>query len=209
VILYFGGNAEDVLYTAGMARRFEARRLLVTSYRGYGARSGRPSEAALYEDAAAIYDHVVHRQGVAPAEIVVLGRSLGSGVATWLAAHRPVRAAVLVTPFDSLVAVAKGHYPIFPVGSLMRHRFASDERARELELPVLMIAAERDTIIPPAHASALHEVWRGPKSLQLLAGVGHNDLEAHPRYHDLINEFLDSVFRGELAAPSPVPTAWE
>lgn len=199
VILYFGGNAEDVLYTAETAPRFAARRLLFANYRGFGKSAGRPSQPALYEDALAIYDHVVSHERVPPQDVVVMGRSLGSGVATWLASQRPVRAVILVTPFDSMVAVARGHYPIFPVGWLLRHRFPSDELARALDLPVVMLAAEGDSIIPPSHAVALHAVWAGEKSLHVLPGVDHNDVERHPAYHSTINAFLRGTARSALA----------
>lgn len=192
VILYFGGNAEDVLYTAGTARHLDARRLLVVNYRGYGASTGRPGQKELYEDALAIYDWAV-REGTDPKHIVVMGRSLGSGVATMLAANRPVAGAILVTPFDSLAAVGAGHYPIFPVRLLLRHPFPSDEWARQIPRPALLIAASHDFIVPAKHAQRLAEEWAGPKDIRILQGVGHNDVESNADYYPLINQFLSSV----------------
>lgn len=189
-ILYFGGNAEDVLYTAESAKRIDARRMLFTNYRGYGATPGRPSESALLLDALAVYDYVVQQPDVSAANIVVMGRSLGSGVATHLAAQRPVRSVILITPFDSMAAVGQKHYPYFPVSRLLRHKFKSDEMARGIKTSVLMLAAERDSIIPPAHARKLIDAWAGPKQLQVLDAVGHNDIQLHSRYYDSINSFL-------------------
>ncbi|MBC7983392.1 MAG: hypothetical protein H7Y02_06000, partial [Candidatus Obscuribacterales bacterium] len=85
VVLYFGGNAEDVLYSASAAEKFAARRFLVTNYRGYGAIAGKPSERALFADALAVYDYAVKQPNVSASNIVVMGRSLGSGVATYIA----------------------------------------------------------------------------------------------------------------------------
>ena len=128
VLIYFGGNAEDVLYMASMAaERFDARRMLVVNYRGYGQTPGEPSEAALYADGLAIYDYVVNQANAGPEQIVLMGRSLGSGIATMLAAKRPTRAAILITPFDSISAVASSHYPIFPVSLLLKHPFDSGD----------------------------------------------------------------------------------
>jgi uncharacterized protein len=189
VILYFGGNAEDVLYTASMASNIDASAVVVVNYRGYGGNTGEPSQQALYEDGLAIYDYAIKR-GVPAEHIVVMGRSLGSGVASMLAGARPVRAAILITPFDSLAAVAAGHYPFLPVRLLLRHPFPSTDWARRSRAPVLILAADRDVVVPAAHAQKLLEAWGGAKQIHVLAGTGHNDIDAHPDYYRLINEFL-------------------
>lgn len=193
VVLYFGGNAEDVLYTATLASRFDARRMLVVNYRGYGRSTGAPGQQALYDDALAIYDYVV-KSGVDPQHLVVMGRSLGSGVASMLAARRPVRAAILITPFESLAAVAAAHYPIFPVQLLLRHPFPSVDWARQTHAPALFLAAQRDAVVPAVHAQRLYDAWAGAKQLHVLDGMGHNDIELHPQYYTLINGFLGDVF---------------
>jgi pimeloyl-ACP methyl ester carboxylesterase len=190
VILYFGGNAEDVLYTAATsAPRLAARRMLVVNYRGFGGSEGTPGQRALFEDALAIYDYAI-ASGVRPEDIVVMGRSLGSGVATMLASKRTVRSAVLITPYDSIAEVAAHHYAIFPVRWLIRHPFPSTEFAQHVHVPALMLAGARDFIIPPVHAQRLHDAWAGPRQLHVLPGVGHNDIQDHPQYYALINAFL-------------------
>lgn len=193
VVIYFGGNAEDVLYTGSNAERFDARSFVVVNYRGYGGTPGAPSETALREDALAIYDYVVANKNALPRDIVVMGRSLGSGVATWLATNREVAGAILVTPFDSIRNVAAGHYPIFPVRLLLKHPFDSAALANQIRIPAIVIAAEHDNVIPPVHAQRLHDAWSGPKAFHLLEGVGHNDVELHPEYYTLINGFLASL----------------
>lgn len=190
VIVYFGGNAEDVLYTAGLAPRFEARQMLVVNYRGYGQTAGSPSQAALFEDALRIYDYLVQQAGVKPEQVILMGRSLGSGVATMLAANRPTRAAVLITPFDSIAAVAAAHYPIFPVKLLLRHPFDSVSYASKANIPALILAAQNDRVIPPSHARALAQSWPAQHTFEVLQGVGHNDVEQHPEYFARINQFL-------------------
>lgn len=189
VIIYFGGNAEDVLYTASTAPNIDARRMLVVNYRGYGRSTGKPGQKALYEDAHAIYDYAI-ASGVPAGQIVVMGRSLGSAMATLLAANRSVRAAILITSFDSLAAVAAHHYPIFPVRQLLRHPFPSGEWAKRAGAAALFLSAERDYVIPPMHAQRLYESWSGEKQIHVLAGMGHNDIELHADYYPLINRFL-------------------
>jgi pimeloyl-ACP methyl ester carboxylesterase len=190
VAIYFGGNAEDVLYTASTAHLIDARRMLFVNYRGYGRTHGKPSQRALYQDAIAIYDHVLASGAAKGSDIIVMGRSLGSSLAAMLAAKREVRGAILITPFDSINAVAAGHYPLFPVRLLLKHPFDSVPFAKQATAPALFIAAEHDTIIPPIHARRLHDIWSGPKRFHLLTDVGHNDLERHPDYYPLINTFL-------------------
>lgn len=190
VILYFGGNAEDVLYTAATAHYLNARRVLVVNYRGYGITKGEPSQSALFQDALSIYDYAVSAGGVNPDDIVVMGRSLGSAVATMLTVERSVRRAILVTPYDSLVEVAARHYPLFPVRLLLRHPFLASDLARRSNAAAIIIAAGQDRIVPPVHARRLFDAWQGEKRLHILEGVGHNDIEQHSQYRELINQFL-------------------
>jgi pimeloyl-ACP methyl ester carboxylesterase len=189
VILYFGGNAEDVLYTASAASNINARAVVVLNYPGYGGSPGEPSQKSLYAGGLAIYDYAIKR-GVSAKHIVVMGRSLGSGVASMLAGARQVGAAILITPYDSLVAVAAGHYPVLPVRLLLRHPFPSTEWAQRTRAPALLLAAEHDDVVPATHAQKLFATWAGPKQIHVLAQTGHNDIETHADYYRLINEFL-------------------
>jgi uncharacterized protein len=193
VVLYFGGNAEDVLGTARIAGRLACKRMLVVNYRGYGGTKGRPGQEALYADALAIHDYAIGAGHAEPQNIVVMGRSLGSGMAAMLAARRSVHAAVLITPYDSILAVASHHYSWFPVARLLRHPFPSAEWARQARVPALFLIARNDVVIPPSHGQALAASWAGAKTVRLLEGVGHNDIELHPTYYEEINSFLQSV----------------
>lgn len=193
VVLYFGGNGEDVLHTATTAPNIDARALLVVNYRSYGRSTGKPGQKALYEDGLAIYDYAIKR-GVPPEHIVVMGRSLGSGVAAMLAGARPVRAAILVTPFDSIASVAAGQYPYLPVRLLLRHPFPSTDWAQQARVPALFLAAERDFVVPAVHTRRLFEAWAGGKQIHVLPQTGHNDIDMHPDYYRLIDEFLATAF---------------
>lgn len=193
VVLYFGGNGEDVLQAVANSQELHAARMLVTNYRGYGLRKGRPSQAGLFEDALAAYDYVARQPSIRPEDIIVMGRSLGSGVATYVAANRPVRAAILVTPYDSVLAVAKASYPYLPIGLLLKHPFPSDSFAPKIKVPALIIAAEQDVVIPPAHAQRLAEVWGGEKTVQVLVNGSHNGITEHPDYYRTINAFIDKL----------------
>jgi uncharacterized protein len=190
LVIYFGGNAEEASHMAALAGHFPGWSLLAVNYRGYGGNPGSPSERALYADALAAYDWAAGRPDVEPARIVVIGRSLGSGVAVYLAAERPLSGVVLVTPYDSLQAVAQRHYPYAPVSLLLRHRFDSIGRAPGISVPALMLAARRDDVVPVAHAQALFSKWAGPKSWREFEQAGHNDIDADPEYWKAIASFL-------------------
>jgi pimeloyl-ACP methyl ester carboxylesterase len=195
LVLYFGGNAEEVsgmLETVGDPARGPTPGVgwLLVDYRGYGASSGRPSERALLADALLVHDHAARLPGVDATRIFVFGRSLGSGVAVALAAARPVRAVVLVAPFDSLAAVAKRHYPFLPVDWVLRHRFDSIALAPKIRAPLLALVAGRDEVVPQAHAERLLSAWGGPVERVLLADAGHNSTDAHPLFWPTVARFI-------------------
>jgi len=190
VLIYFGGNAEEVSAFALDANELRGISLALVNYRGYGRSDGAPSEQALFSDALAIYDAVAARPDVDRKRIVVMGRSLGSGVATYLASQRPVAAVVLVTPFDSIAAIARAQYPFVLVDLLLKHPFDSLSRAPAIDAPMLALIAGRDSIIPPRHAEALVKAWRGPVTPIVLERTDHNDISSHPRYWPSVREFL-------------------
>jgi len=187
-LLYFGGNAEDVAGNVELfAAAFPDRSLYLVNYRGYGGSSGRPSEAGLVADALAIFDRVQAQH----AEVAVLGRSLGSGIAVQLAAVRPVERLVLVTAYDSLVSVAREHFRWLPVGLLLRDRYESARGAPAVSAPVLVVIAAEDEIIPRERSEALAAAFApGQARVILVPGVGHNTLDLSPRYLQSVATFL-------------------
>ena len=193
LVLYFGGNAEEVSGQMHDAPMLAPWSLAAVNYRGFGLSEGRPGEDVLTADALAIYDRLAKREDIDPDRIVVFGRSLGSGVAVQLAASRPVRAVVLVSPFDSLRSIARKQYPIFPVSLLLKHPFDSLTHATDIGAPLLVIAGERDGLIPPEYSRRLHDAWAGPKRWTLVPEADHNDIHTHPGYWPAIREFLESV----------------
>ena len=193
LVIYFGGNAEEVSGQVLDADAVAPWSLAAFNYRGYGLSEGRPSEAALVADALVVYDRLAVREDVDPDRIVVFGRSLGSGVAVPLAAARPVRGVVLISPFDSLRSLGRRHYPFVPVSLLLRHPFDSLARAPSIRAPLLVLAGERDRIVPSPHSKRLFDAWSGPKRWSPLSGADHNGIHLHPGYWPAIREFLGSL----------------
>jgi len=189
LILYFGGNAEDVSWMLGRAARNAAGSgWLLVDYRGYGSSAGSPSEERLVSDAIGWYDYA--RQKLNAQSIVVFGRSLGSGVAVQLTAARPVQAVILATPYDSLTNVARYHYPYLPVSWMLKHPFDSLGRAPSIAAPLLCLVAERDEVVPVVHSRRLFDAWQGPKRWVELGGAGHNSTDDVPAFWQAIREFL-------------------
>ena len=193
LVIYFGGNAEEVSWLTGLADQFAGWSLLLVNYRGYGESEGRPGEKELTADALAVYDYAKRRKDVNPDRIVAVGRSLGSGVATYLAAERPLRGVILVSPYDSLVEVGRRHYPFLPISLMLRHRFDSIARAPRIDTPLLCLVAADDRVIPTPHSRALFAAWRGEKTWQEVANADHDSIAGEPEYWRSIAMFLKSL----------------
>ena len=177
-MLYFGGNAEDIGYgRERFARWFPEHTIYLIAYRGYGASEGEPSEAALKADALVLYDSI----SAGHESIDVLARSVGSGVALHLAARRELGRLALITPYDSLVAVASHHYPLFPVDWLLGQRFEALADAAQVDLPTLLLIARQDEIIPPVHAENLARAFPDMPQVQWL-DTDHNTTEMDARF---------------------------
>jgi pimeloyl-ACP methyl ester carboxylesterase len=185
-LLYFGGNAEDVSANLLLlANAFPDRALYLPYYRGYGGSSGKPSEEALYSDALALFDQI----RVTHPDVVVIGRSLGSGIAVRLASVRPVTRLVLVTPFDSLQELAAQQFPFFPVRWLLLDKFESWRYAPQVSAPTVLVVAEHDEIMPRENAERLLSHFsEGVAAFRLIPGVGHNSISASPAYVPALKE---------------------
>ena len=187
-LVYFGGNAEDVAGSIDeFATAFPRHSLYLVNYRGYGGSGGHPTEQGLFEDALAVYEFAKERHS----EVSVMGRSLGSGVAVYVASQRPVSRLVLVTAFDSMANVAKAHFRWLPVGVLLRDRYDSASRAADVQAPVLIVVAGEDEIIPRARSEALASALE-PQQVRsvVVPGVGHNTLDLSPEYLGSVRAFL-------------------
>lgn len=179
-LLYFGGNAEDVSRSlAGFSEAFPDYAIFLLHYRGYGGSSGTPSEEALHQDALVLFDKVY----AAHPNIVVVGRSLGTGVAIRLASQRPASRLILVTPYDSLQELAVRQFPYIPVRWLLRDKFESYKYVPGIIAPTLILAAENDEVISRFSTEKLYARFApGVASLKIIPGTGHNSISEGPEY---------------------------
>lgn len=196
-IVYFGGNAEQVvLGAADISEQFPMHTAYLMNYRGYASSTGEPTEKNLYADALHLYDEIKKRH----ANVVVSGRSLGTGVATFLASSRnTVKQLVLITPYDSIRNIAQRRFPVYPMSLLLKDKYDSLARAEEIESNVLILLAEHDTVIPLKHSNRLIKALSNKQSKQqsqqqlvvkTIPGFGHNDLSDHEGYFASMREFL-------------------
>jgi len=183
-VLYFGGNAEDVsLDMPEYAGAFPSAAIYLLHYRGYGGSSGAPTEKGIVADALALFD-LVHAQHK---NIVVIGRSLGTGVAVQVASQRPVVRLVLVTPYDSFTDIAAKHYPYLPVGLLLLDKFDSWRYAPHVTAPSLIIAAGDDEVIPRSSTERLRDRFQGGLvHYVVIPGAGHSSVSDSPNYLALL-----------------------
>jgi len=190
LLIYFGGNADEMSWHLESRQHLREFTWLLVNYRGYGRSSGHPGEEKILSDALLLYDHFTDRDDIDRDRVVAVGVSLGSGVAVHLAAHRKLRAVVLVTPYDSITRVAQRHHPYVPVRWLLQHPFDSLAVAGDIETPALMLIADRDATIPLSHSEALYEAWGGPRKWIRLGGTEHANILQHPESWPAIADFL-------------------
>jgi hypothetical protein len=195
LILGFGGNAwngQDVAQY--LHELFPECEVVAFHYRGYAPSTGAPSAEALLADAPLIYDFAVGK--LKPDRIVAVGFSIGSGVAAALAAERKVDGLILVTPFDSLKAVAQSMFPWLPIGRFFEHEIDTEEAIGKVRAPVAIVAAERDEIVPPDRTDALRPLVPRLVFDRTIGHAGHNDIYARSDFHEAMHEALAAVTRG-------------
>lgn len=192
VLLGFSGNAWNAdtmaVYLHGL---FPDAEIVTIHYRGYGPSTGRPSAAALLADAPVIYDHIV--ETLQAEQVVAVGFSIGSGVVAHLASQRPLAGLILVTPFDSLEALVREHYRWAPVGWLLRHHMEPAEALNGLTIPIAVLGAEYDTIVPPRRTDALRRAVPDPVLDRTIAGADHNDLYGQRDFRAAMIEALARI----------------
>lgn len=187
-ILYFGGNGESMAGSSDyIAGQFPDFTVYLMDYRGYGGSTGRPTEEGLYSDALNLYDTIKPKHN----RISVGGRSLGTGIATYVAAYREVSKLALITPYDSIVNVAHGRYPIYPVSLLLHDKYDSVSRIKQIKAKTFIVMAQNDSVIPKERSQQLIDAF-DPAQLQvtMIKNRGHNDISSDTDYYKIMQDFI-------------------
>jgi fermentation-respiration switch protein FrsA (DUF1100 family) len=208
VLLFLHGNGGHIGHRIERLRRFAGQGwgVLLVEYRGYGGNPGTPSEAGLRQDAAAGLA-ALRARGIADGRIVLWGESLGSGLATWLAARETLGAVVLETPYTSVADVAKRRYPFAPVDLLLRDRFDSLIYVRAIRSPILVLVGAQDVVVPPDMGHTIHRAAPDAELWEAAQG-GHTDLMQHGSI-EAVADFLRRRLgqrQGGLPPPAGVAT---
>jgi uncharacterized protein len=195
VILFCHGNAGNISHRLDSLLLFHRLGFstLIFDYRGYGRSQGAPSEAGTYLDVEAAWEYLTRERSVAPAHIILFGRSLGAAVAVHQAArHRP-GALIVESSFSSVPDLAAELYPFLPVRWLSRLDYNVQQMLPTVSCPLLVVHSRDDEIIPFRHGRALYAAANEPKQFLELSG-GHNDgfLLAGQTYTRGLNDFLSA-----------------
>lgn len=192
LVLGFGGNAwngQDV--AEYLHELYPEHDVVAFHYRGYAPSTGSPSGEALTADAPLVYDAAVER--VKPVRVIAVGLSIGTAVASQLTTQRKLDGLILVTPFDSLKALAQSMLPWLPIGPFFSHEIDAAGPLKQAEVQVAIIAAEKDEIVPGERTQALRRKIKRLIFDRTIKRSGHNDIYARSEFHDAMHEAFDRL----------------
>lgn len=189
LVIYFGGNAEEVSHLADFKKYFPNTIMVLMNYRSFGLSQGNISEQTMFSDALEVYDKLVTNPEVDAKNIIIMGRSIGTGVATYVSSQRKVNATILITPYESIIDVAQEKYPFVPISLLIKHRFESDKYAPSISSPMLALISSNDQVIPKHHAYKLKDAWKG-KTEALEVNEDHNSIMNNEEVWKKIEAFV-------------------
>lgn len=206
-VLYFGGRSEEVSWVVRDAGNlFPNMTVLALNYRGYGNSHGIPDETLLVEDGCTLFDWLAALGQVDAHRIAVVGRSLGSGVAVQVAKERAAHSVVLITPYDSILAIAKRKFRAMPIEYMLRHRFESIKHAPALKVPTYVLRAENDDVVPHSHTDQLCEKLANLILDDVVPGSDHMNIPYLEATQGRIAGFLAARFSQPLPAPELIQT---
>ena len=189
-IIYFGGNAESVVYSAKkFLAAFPRQTVYLLNYRGYGGSSGQPSEKGFFADSLFLFDKVLEKQST----ISVIGHSLGSGVATYLASKRTVKKMALISPFDSITSIAQNSFMIFPMFLMLLDKYDSINRVKDIKAKTIVLIAENDEVIPRINSQRLNDEFPEDQlTVKIIADSSHNDIFEKVEYHQYLKDYFNN-----------------
>ena len=197
-LLWFHGNAGNINHRLGNIKMLHERvpvNVFIIDYRQYGRSEGKISEKGTYIDAGAALAHLHSRKEINQEKIIFFGRSLGSAVAVELALKEKCRALILETPFTSILEMGKKLYPFLPVSLLLKTKYDSLSKIRNIKVPILIMHGDNDDLVPFEHGKRLYDMANEPKEFYTIPGAGHNDthIVGGDEYFDVIRNFVKKL----------------
>lgn len=193
VVLYFHGNSENVGWYAAYASNFTANgyEVWMIDYPGFGKSTGRLTEQKLYDDAMQLY--IMARVKFPADSIILYGKSLGTGIASWLAARRSCSQLILETPYYSMTSLVQHYVPIYPVSTLLKYKFPVYQYLGLVNAPVTILHGTEDNIIPYSNAHRLTAAMHAKDRFITIENAGHNNLNDYPQFHNAVDSLLNNT----------------
>ncbi len=190
LVLYFHGNRTNIGRYAKFAPNFtnNGYEVWMIDYPGYGKSTGILTEQRLYDFAVQFYMLGTKRFG--KDSIIIYGKSLGTGIASWLAAKRPCKALILETPYYSLKSLAERYFPIYPIDQLIRYKIPTHDYLKEIPAPITIIHGTNDWVITYANAKRLKPCLKQTDEFITIEGGGHHNLNDYPLFHHKLDSLL-------------------
>ena len=187
-ILYFGGNGESMAKSSDyISQQFSEFTCYLMDYRGYGGSTGRPSQKAIFSDALTLYDKVKEKHE----RISIGGRSLGTGIAVYVASQREVSRLALITPYDSIKDVAQGRYPMYPASLLLKDTYNSLSFVPQIKAKTFIVLAENDKVIPHEYSQKLIDAFKKEQlKVTVIKNRGHMDISDDAGYYKIMQDFI-------------------
>lgn len=198
IIIYFGGNAEDVFYNFPDFMTDLNAQFFAFNYRGYAGNEGKPTIKTILQDSEIIIEKIIQKFSINKDQIILVGRSLGAAIAVQQLTKHNVAGVVLISPFDSLVNIGKRYFPWLPVSLLVKHPLDSLSIGKKSKTPLIILAGEQDQIIPISYSKNLYNAWASPQKLFVtIKDTGHNTIHGGRNYFSSINQFIHSTIKGK------------
>lgn len=201
VVLYFHGNRKNISWYATYATNFTANgyEVWMIDYPGFGKSTGRITEQKLYDDALQLY--IMARSKFPANSIIVYGKSLGTGIASWLAAKKSCNQLILETPYYSMTSLVQHYMPIYPVNALLRYKLPVYKYLNLVNAPVTVFHGTEDKVIPYSNAHRLTEAIHLKDRFITIENAGHNNLNDYPQFHNVLDSILSNMHQVRRLPP--------
>lgn len=192
VVLYFHGNRKNISWYAGYAPHFTSNgyEVWMIDYPGFGKSTGRLTEKRLYDDAQQLY--TMARSIFPASRIIIYGKSMGTGIASWLASKKSCRNLILETPYYSMTSLVQHYAPLYPISNLLKYKLPVHTYISLVNAPVTVFHGTSDKVIPYANAHRLISAMHPKDRFVTIENGGHNNLSDYPQFHTVLDSILQN-----------------
>lgn len=190
-IVYYGGNAEEVSSGLELAKKYNATNVFCVNLNGYGKSEGTPSKNNFYKSGLSAFQYICRNFNITESNITLMGRSLGSATASYIASKTNPKSLILITPFQSIMKmVPKMIKVLFPMQFILRHKFDNEKNLRTVNCPVLVIAASNDEIIPIEQTKEVFSSIKSDALYKIIENTDHQNILYNQACLNVINDFI-------------------